>query len=140
MRGKSAVEDPNSPSREIDVMIGRLRDWRGERLSQLRCLIKEACPDVVEEIKWRKPSNPDGVPVWSHNGILCLGNFWKDHVRLTFSKGALLRDPNRVFNAALNGNALRALDLREGDAFDEAALRALVVAAAALNDASAAHR
>jgi len=133
-REKVAVEATSSFSKQVDVMIGALHDWRGERLSQLRRLVKEACPDVVEEIKWRKPSNPEGVPVWSHNGIVCLANFWKGHVRLTFSKGAKLKDPKHVFNAALNGNWMRALDLREGDTFDEAAFKALILAAVALND------
>ena len=117
-------------------MIRELPDWRGTALSRFRTLIKEAVPDVVEEIKWRKPSNPDGVPVWSQNGIVCLGNVWKDHVRLTFSKGGLLKDPGGLFNASLNGNYLRALDLREGDTFDEGALKALIRAAVALNKTS----
>ena len=129
----STLDTP--PSKQIDLMIRELGDWRGTALSRFRTLIQQSLPDVVEEIKWRKPSNPDGVPVWSQDGIICLANVWEDHVRLTFSKGALLKDPNRVFNASLNGNALRALDLREGDAFDEGGLRSLLRAAAALNRA-----
>ena len=134
MRKLSSTPD-TPPSERIDLMIRELGDWRGTALSRFRTLIQQSLPDVVEEIKWRKPSNPDGVPVWSQDGIICLANVWKDHVRLTFSKGARLKDPNRVFNASLNGNALRALDLREGDAFDEGALRSLLRAAAALNRA-----
>jgi len=121
-------------------MIEELHDWRRGALGEFRQLIYEAVPEVVEEIKWRKPSNPDGVPVWSHGGILCLGNVWKDHVRLTFPKGALLRDPKGVFNASLEGNALRALDLREGETFDRGALKALLRAAVALNRARSPRR
>jgi hypothetical protein len=130
---KTGSEASAPPSTQIDRMVRELPDWRGRTLSRLRSLIRQADPELVEEIKWRKPSNPDGVPVWSHNGIVCLGNVWKDHVRVTFSKGALLKDPKGVFNASLNGNFLRALDLREGDEFDEAALKKLVEAAVRLN-------
>jgi hypothetical protein len=132
-------ERPGSPSVEIDALIQQLPDWRGRTLSRLRTLIHQVRPDVVEEIKWRKPTNPGGVPVWSHHGILCLGNVWRDHVRLTFSKGARLDDPKGLFNASLKGNSLRALDLREGDTFDEAALKALLRAAVARNAAASAH-
>jgi hypothetical protein len=131
----SAGESPEAVSKEIDRRIRELGDWRGPALSRVRALIREAVPDVVEEIKWRKPSNPEGVPVWSHHGILCVANVWKDHVRVTFSEGALLPDPKRVFNASLNGHSMRALDLREGDTFDAPALRALLRAAAVRNDA-----
>jgi hypothetical protein len=119
-------------------MIQNLPDWRGLTLARWRALIRQAAPGAIEDIKWKKPSNPDGVPVWSWNGILCLGNVWKDHVRLTFAKGALLKDPKGLFNASLQGNPLRALDLREGERFDEEALTALVRAAVARNHASSA--
>ena len=121
-------------------MAQRLPGWQRVAFLRLRALIKEVDPGVVEEIKWRKPSNPAGSPVWSHEGILCLGNVWKGHVRLTFSNGALLKDPKRIFNAALNGNYMRALDLREGDSFDEGAVKALIRAAIAFNRATAARK
>ena len=130
---KVQAKNRAASTKEIDAMVRALPDWRGQALSRFRTLIHLACPEVLEDIKWRKPSNPDGVPVWSQNGIICLGNVWKDHVRLTFSKGALLKDPKGVFNATLNGNSLRALDLREGDSFDEDALKDLVRAAAVRN-------
>jgi hypothetical protein len=112
-------------------------DWRAKTLSQLRALIKKADPASVEEVKWRKPTNPMGVPVWSHDGIICTGGTLKNAVRLTFAKGARLRDPKKLFNASLGGNALRAIDFREGDTVDEAALTALVLEAVELNTASA---
>ena len=105
-------------------------------LSRLRGLIKQADPDVVEEVKWRKPSNPSGVPVWSDQGMICTGEIYKDKVKLTFARGAALKDPSRLFNSSLEGNTRRAIDFREGDAIDEAALRALVQAAAELNGSS----
>ena len=122
-----------SPSRLIDARIKELGDWRGETLARLRSLIKEADPDVVEEVKWRKPSNPLGVPVWSHAGIICTGETYKDKVKLTFAKGASLEDPSGLFNASLEGNVRRAIDLHEGDTIDEKALTALIRAAVALN-------
>jgi len=105
-------------------------------LSRLRGLIKQADPDVVEEVKWRKPSNPSGVPVWSDQGMICTGEIYKDKVKLTFARGAALKDPSRLFNSSLEGNTRRAIDFREGEAIDEAALRALVRAAAELNSSS----
>ncbi len=108
-------------------------DWRAQRLDRLRRLIREADPSAVEEVKWRKPSNPDGVPVWSHDGILCTGEVYKDHVKLTFAKGAFVPDPARLFNSGLEGGLRRAIDLREGDEIDETAFKALVRAAAELN-------
>jgi hypothetical protein len=122
----------------IDARIAALSDWRGEALARVRRLIKEADPDVVEEVKWRKPSNPLGVAVWSHGGIVCTGETYKDKVKLTFAKGAALADPSRLFNASLDGNARRAIDLREGDAIDETALKAFVRAAVVLNTSAAA--
>jgi hypothetical protein len=128
-----------SPSQLIDGRIEELDDWRGETLARIRALIKQADPEVVEEVKWRKPSNSMlGVPVWSHDGILCTGETYKDKVKLTFAKGAALADPSRLFNASLDGNARRAIDLREGDAIDETALKAFVRAAVVLNTSAAA--
>jgi hypothetical protein len=110
-----------------------LSDWRGETLSRIRTLIEEADPEVVEDVKWRKPSNPGGVPVWSHDGIICTGETYKKHVRITFAKGASLEDPKGVFNASLEGNAYRAIVIDEGDEIDEAAFKALVRSAVDLN-------
>jgi hypothetical protein len=126
------------PSQRTDERIKELGDWRGKMLSQLRALIKQADPDVVEEVKWRKPSNPSGVPVWEHNGIICTGETYKDKVKLTFTKGAQLKDPAGLFNSSLEGNARRAIDFHEGDKIHENALKALVRAAVALNMAAAA--
>lgn len=122
-----------SASELIDARIEELGDWRGELLATIRSLIKQADPGVLEEVKWRKPSNPAGVPVWSHDGIVCTGETYKSTVKLTFMKGAQLEDPDGLFNASLEGNARRAIDLREGDAVDEAAFVALVREAVALN-------
>lgn len=108
--------------------------WRGKTLSRLRALIKQADPEVVEERKWKKPSNPAGVPVWSHDGIICTGETYKNHVRLTFAKGASLTDSNGLFNASLEGNALRAIVIHEGDEIDERAFRTLIRAAVILNE------
>jgi hypothetical protein len=126
-------EAPESQSALVDALIAGLGDWRGETLARARGLILGAGVEVVEEIKWRKPSNPAGVPVWSHDGIICTGETYKDKVKLTFQKGASLDDPAGLFNASLGGNARRAIDLFEGDALDEDAFAALVRAAAALN-------
>ena len=117
----------------IDAKIASLTDWRGETLARVRALIRDAAPDVVEEVKWRKPSNPAGVPTWSHGGILCTGETYKDKVKLTFAHGAALDDPSRLFNASLDAGTRRAIDLRESDALDEAAFKALIRAAVALN-------
>jgi hypothetical protein len=111
-----------------------MADWRDETLSRIRRLIEEAVPDVVEESKWQKPSNPDGVPVWSHNGIICTGETYKDKVKLTFFKGASLDDPAGLFNADDRGKTRRAIDVHEEDELDEKAFKALVSAAADLND------
>jgi hypothetical protein len=124
---------PESPSGLIDARIKELGDWRGKTLAQVRTLIKQADPDVVEELKWKKPSNPMGVPVWSHDGIICTGETYKDHVKLTFAKGAALEDPSHLFNSSLEGNARRAIDIREGDTIDEGAFKTLVRAAVVLN-------
>ena len=108
-------------------------DWRAEILARIRELIQEAAPDVVEEVKWRKPSNPAGVPAWSHNGLLCTGETYKDKVKVTFAKGASLADPAGLFNASLDGNARRAIDFHEGDKIKVAAFKAIIRAAVALN-------
>ena len=117
----------------MDARIARITDWRGETLAGMRALIREALPDVVETMKWKKPSNPAGVPVWERagGGILCTGDAFKDKVKITFGRGARLADPQGLFNASLNGNAMRAIDLAEGEAVDPTAFKALVRAAAA---------
>jgi hypothetical protein len=128
----SAPQDPESPSELIEARIEELGDWRGETLSRIRTLIKQADPDVVEEWKWRKASNP-GVPVWSHDGMICTGETYKSAVKMTFAKGASLDDPSGLFNSSLEGNTRRAIDFHEGDKIDEEALKALVRSAVALN-------
>ncbi len=122
-----------SASDQISQRIAALGDWSGELLAEIRRIIREADPEVVEERKWRKPSNPAGVPVWSHDGIICTGETYKNHVRLTFAKGASLKDPKGLFNASLEGNALRAIVIHEGDRINEGALKDLIRAAVALN-------
>ena len=122
-----------SDSELIDQKIQGLGDWRSETLSRVRALIKEADPDVVEEVKWRKPSNPLGVPTWSHEGIICTGETYRDKVKLTFARGASLEDPSRLFNSSLDGNTRRAIDFYEGDPIDEEALQALIREGMALN-------
>ena len=120
----------------IDSKIAALcaaGDWRGETLARLRALIREADPDVVETVKWRKPSNPDGIPVWEHDGLLCGSEIYTDKVKLTFARGVALPDPEGLFNAGFGGNTRRAIDLREGEDVDGEAFKALVRAAAALN-------
>ena len=128
---KSATTQGESPSRLIDARIKALDDWRGKTLSHVRALIKQAEPEVVEEWKWR------GVPVWSRDGLICTGETYKSVVKLTFSKGASLKDPSGLFNASLEGNTRRAIDLREGDEMNEAAFKTLIRAAVALNRSSA---
>lgn len=129
---KGAPQKPGAPSELIDARIRELDDWRGETLSRLRTLIKQADPDVVEEWKWR------GTPVWSHDGIICTGETYKSVVKMTFAKGASLRDPSGLFNSSLEGNTRRAIDFHEGDTIDEEALEALVRSAVALNTSSGA--
>jgi len=124
---KSGPEAAKSPSQLIDARIKELGDWRGKMLSRLRVLIKEADPDVVEEWKWR------GVPVWSHDGLICTGETYKTIVKMTFAKGAALADPSGLFNSSLEGNTRRAIDFHESDKIDEAALKTLIRAAVALN-------
>lgn len=122
-----ATPAAKDPSKLIDARIKELNDWRGEMLTRVRALIKQANPDVVEEWKWR------GVPVWSHGGIICTGETYKEIVKLTFAKGARLKDPAHLFNASLDGNVRRAIDIRNGDKINEEALKALIRAATALN-------
>lgn len=122
-----------SASREIDDIIAKTNDWRGEKLSHLRALIKEADPAVVEEVKWKKPSRPEGVPVWSHDGNLCVADLLKNAVRLTFPNGAQLKDPTKLFNTRLDSKTVRAVDFHEGATVDGAALKALIHEAVGLN-------
>jgi hypothetical protein len=136
--GAKEEKGADSPSRLIDARIAALGDWRGETLARVRRLIKEADPNVVEEVKWRKPSNAmRGVPVWEHDGIICTGETYKAVVKLTFAKGAALKDPSRMFNSSLEGNVRRAIDIREGDKIDEKAFKTLIRAAVALNKSTA---
>ena len=130
MKNAGNAESGAAPSQLIDARIEELGDWRGETLAAMRALIREADPDVVEEWKWR------GVPVWSHAGIICTGETYKNVVKLTFAKGARLKDPKRLFNSSLDGNVRRAIDLREGERIDEKAFAALVREAIALNESS----
>jgi hypothetical protein len=125
-----------SPSQQIDARIEELGDWRGEMLGRVRGIIKEADPDVVEEWKWAKATSP-GTPVWSHDGIICTGETYKSVVKMTFAKGASLEDPSGLFNASLEGNTRRAIDIHEGEEIDAEALKALVRAAVALNQSKA---
>lgn len=128
----------DDPSELIDAQIAALDDWRGELLARLRALIHAADPDVVETVKWRKPSNGNlGVPVWEHDGIICTGENYKDKVKLTFAKGAKVDDPSKLFNSSLDGNARRAIDFFAGGQLDEAAFTTLIQAAVAVNEASA---
>jgi hypothetical protein len=134
---KIAAQKSESPSRLIDAKIEELGDWRAEMLQRLRALIHEADPKVVETLKWAKASNPLGVPVWEHNGILCTGETYKDKVKLTFANGAALPDPSGLFNSSLDGNVRRAIDFRERDKINEKAFKALIRAAVAHNTAKA---
>jgi len=127
------IDQDKSPSQLITERIAGLGGWRGEMLAQIRKLIKEAVPEITEELKWRKPTNPWGVPVWSDNGIVCTGETYKNHLKFTFAKGASINDPKGIFNSSLDGNARRAIDLYEGDKIDEAAFKETIRAAVALN-------
>jgi hypothetical protein len=129
---KSGSTGDQSASERIDERIAELGDWRGETLSRMRKLIKEADPDAVEEWKWAKATSP-GTPVWSHDGIICTGESYKSTVKLTFAKGASLEDPAKLFNSSLEGNTRRAIDIREGEEVDAGAFKALIRAAVALN-------
>jgi hypothetical protein len=121
-----------SASKAIDARIKELADWRGKMLARVRAIIHEADPEIVEEWKWQKATSP-GTPVWSHDGIVCTGETYKSAVKMTFAKGAALKDPSRLFNSSLEGNVRRAIDIHEGDNVDEAALKNLIRAAVALN-------
>lgn len=127
---KQSTEDMKSPSQLIDERIEELGDWRGQMLKEVRNLIRQVDPEVIEEWKWR------GTPVWSHDGMICTGETYKSIVKLTFAKGASLEDPSHIFNSSLDGNARRAIDFHEGDEVDEEALKELILAAAALNHSS----
>ena len=129
-----------SESAQVDAKITGLGDWRGKTLSQLRALIKRTDPAVIEEMKWKKPSNPSGVPVWSHDGIICIGEPLKNATRLTFPKGASIKDPKKLFNARLDSSGVRAIDFHEGDSINEAALKAIILDAVRLNTAKASKR
>ena len=133
MANKNPSPEGKFPSQQIDDIIRASGDWRGKKLSQLRAVIKQADPVIVEEVKWKKPSNPMGVPVWSHEGILCIGDTLKNAVRLTFPKGAQMKDPKKLFNTRLDSKTVRAIDFHEGDSVDEAALEALILEAVGLN-------
>ena len=130
---KSGPQESKSPSQLIDARIKELGDWRGEMLSRLRALVKKADPEIIEEWKWR------GVPVWSHDGMICTGETYKSVVKMTFAKGAQLKDPAGLFNSSLEGNTRRAIDFHEGEEIDEEALKALVRAAVTLNTSKAQH-
>jgi hypothetical protein len=129
----NAAPKEKSAAQQIDAIIKEPGDWRGRKLSQLRAVIKKADPAVVEEVKWKKPSKPSGVPVWSHDGILCVADTLKSAVRLTFPKGAQIRDPKKLFNARLDSNSVRAIDFREDEPVNEAALKGLILEAVKLN-------
>jgi hypothetical protein len=134
MKAKSTPSPTGkTPSQEIDAIIKEPGDWRGEKLSQLRAVILKADPAIVEEVKWKKPSKPSGVPVWSHEGIICLADTLKNAVRLTFPKGAQVKDPKKLFNTRLDSSTVRAIDFHQGDPIDEAALKALILDAMTLN-------
>ena len=131
--GTNPSPQGKSPSQQIDAIIKEPGDWRGKKLAQLRALIRKADPVVVEEVKWKKPSRPSGVPVWSHNGTICIADTLKTAVRLTFPKGAQIKDPKKLFNTRLDSKTVRAIDFHEGEAVDEAALKALILEAVGLN-------
>jgi hypothetical protein len=133
---KSGSQKTKPPSQQIDARIKELGDWRGEMLGKVRGIIREADPDVVEEWKWAKATSP-GTPVWSHNGIICTGETYKNVVKMTFAKGAALKDPSGLFNSSLEGKVRRAIDIHEGEEIDEEALKGLVRAAVALNESAA---
>jgi hypothetical protein len=133
---KSGATKSNSPSQQLNARIQELGDWRGKTLDEVRRLIREADPEIVEEWKWKKPSNP-GVPVWSHNGGICTGETYKNVVKLTFFKGASLPDPAGLFNSSLEGKVRRAIDIHEGEKINKGAFKSLIRAAAALNKPSA---
>ena len=123
----------SSTSKEIDAIIEKSADWRGETLARLRALVTKADPGVIEEVKWKKPSRPEGVPVWSHDGIICTGELLKNAVRLTFPKGAQMKDPGKMFNTRLDSNTVRAIDVHQNEPVNETALQALILEAVRVN-------
>ncbi|CAM5204979.1 hypothetical protein CDEF62S_01799 [Castellaniella defragrans] len=127
------TSEDDSASRRISDIIDGPADWRGDVLRKIRQLIREADPDIVEEVKWAKPTNPAGVPVWSHRGIVCTGEPYRSKIKLTFAKGASIQDPSGLFNSSLDGNVRRAIDLHENDVLDENAFKRLIQAAISLN-------
>ncbi|MEQ9616864.1 MAG: DUF1801 domain-containing protein [Phycisphaerales bacterium] len=133
---KTKTPTDSAPAALIDAKIADLDDWRGDTLARFRKLIQQADPKVTETVKWRKPTNPSGVPVWEHGGIICTGEIYKDKVKLTFAHGADLEDPDGLFNASLDGKARRAIDLRENETVDAKAFKALIREAVALNTSS----
>jgi hypothetical protein len=132
--GRNVHVADSSASKEVDVIIDKSDDWRGATLAQLRAAVLRAGPAVVEEVKWKKPSRPEGIPVWSHDGIICTGEMLKNAVRLTFPKGAAVKDPRRLFNTRLDSKTVRAIDIRAGEAINEDALTALVREAMRVNE------
>ena len=131
--GAKPASEGRSAAQQIDAIIKTAADWRGPKLAQLRAIIQQADPDVVEEVKWKKPSRPQGVPVWSHDGIVCVGDTLKNAVRLTFPKGAQVQDRHKLFNARLDSKTARAIDFGEGGPVDQTALGAIIRQAVALN-------
>jgi hypothetical protein len=144
MPEKKASTNPSSKeksaSQQIDDIIKMPGDWRGKKLSQLRAAIREADPAIIEEVKWKKPSRPEGVPVWSHDGNVCIADTLKNAVRLTFPKGTQVKDPKKLFNTRLDSKSVRAIDFREGEPVDEAALKALILDAVKLNSSKESKR
>ena len=141
MNAKAAsLPEGKAASQEIDAIIKKASDWQSRKLAQLRAVILKADPDIVEEVKWKKPSRPEGVPVWSHDGILCNSDLLKTTVRLTFHKGAQMKDPNKLFNTRLDSNTVRAIDFYEESSVNEAAFKALILEAVKLNTAKARKR
>jgi hypothetical protein len=133
MKAARKASPEEDASKLIDAKIGKLGDWRGDVFIRVRAAIHDAIPNVVETVKWRKPSNPSGVPIWEHDGIICTGETYRDKVKLTFAQGAALKDPAKLFNSSLDGNVRRAIDIHEGEKINEKALKALVRAAAIHN-------
>ena len=131
------MSEDKTISQQIDFIIKKSGDWRGEKLSQLRTLIIKADPSVIEEVKWKKPSKPEGVPVWSHDGIICVADTLKNAVRLTFPKGAQMKDPKKLFNTRLDSKTVRAIDFNESSTLNELALKALIIQAVKLNTSNA---
>jgi len=140
MSSASRLPASTSTAKEIDAIVNTIADWRGRTLSQLRDSIRSADPAMIEEVKWKKPSRPSGVPVWSHDGIVCIGEALKSAVRLTFPTGARLKDPKRLFNTRLDSKTVRAIDFVDGAAIDERALKALILEAVKFNTAKAPRR